>query len=216
MILMANTVAVVVGPDGNTASLLEQSVHLQIFRKNPADWNMEREIPVELHPEQGLANVRREISAIIGELGETRILVAGDISGVAYNTFDAAGYYVFQIPEKQPLEFLEFVLASVEKQQEDLRILKGGAGDVPQPQRTGDEGIYYLDIVQAQADNPNVTTKQMLLPFLKGTTFYELTLVCSHIPPWFDREFGTLKLAYEKEVVGPEKYKVIIHPTTCE
>ncbi|ADU27093.1 Nitrogenase iron-iron accessory protein AnfO [Ethanoligenens harbinense YUAN-3] len=216
MIEMANTVAVVVGPDGNTSSLLEQSVHLQVFQKKLADWNLERELPVELHPEQGLANVRHEISELIGELGDTRILVAGEISGVAYNAFDTAGYYVFQIPEKRPQKFLEFVLASVEKQQEDLRVLQRGTGDVPQPQRAGEDGIYYLDITQAQANNPNATTKQMLLPFLKGTTFYELTLMCSHIPPWFDREFGVLKLAYDKEVVGPEKYKVIVHPTTCE
>ncbi|MFT9056169.1 MAG: Fe-only nitrogenase accessory AnfO family protein [Ethanoligenens sp.] len=213
---MVKTVAVAVGSDGNTASLLDQSTRIQIFEKKLGDWEMKLDIPVELHPERGLANVRAEVAGIIEKLEENRILVAGNISGVAYNTFDASGYYVFQIPEKQPKDFLEFVLASVEKQQEDLRVMKNGLSDVPQPQRTGEDGIYYLDIIQAQLSHPNATTKQMLLPFLKNATFYELTILCAHIPPWFDRDFADMKLTYAKESVGPEKYKVIIHPTTCE
>lgn len=217
--MASDAIAVIVGSNGVTDSLLNAAVTIQTFRKERAEWVQENELPVELHPAKGLTEVRNEIHQLITQLRDTHILVAGEISGVAYNAFDAAGYFVFQIPEKQPQELLEFVLASVEKQQEDLQRLQSGkenSGDIPQPQPYGEDGTYYLDMIQAQLDHPNVTTKQMLKPFLKNQTFYELIVVCSHIPPWFDREFENLKLAYEKEIMGPEKYKVIIHAAACQ
>lgn len=212
-------VAVVTGQGGQTASILDKDVCLKVYAKDLAEWDMTKEIAVELHPENGLRAVRNELSQIIAKLKEVHVLVAGDISGVAYNAFDAAGYFVFQIPQKSPEDFLNFVLASVEKQEEELNALKSGKSDasaIPSPQPAGEAGNYYLDIIQAQLDNPNATTKQMLKPFLEHTKFYELTIVCSHMPLWFDKEFGAMKLAYEKEALGPEKYKVIIHPAACE
>lgn len=214
-----NAVAVVVNAQGLTASLMKTGVMIRVFHKDMSGWMQGRELAVELHPEKGLASVRTEANQLIEELGDTRILVAGEISGVTYNAFDTAGYYVFQIPEKQPSEFLDFVLASVEKQIEDLKKLKSGQDgteNIPQPQLNGADGNYFMDIIQAQMDNPNVTTKQLLKPFLKNQTFYELVVVCSHIPPWFDREFSEMKLAYDKEVISAEKYRVTIHPATCE
>lgn len=217
--MASSIIAVVMGSNGVTASLLDADVTIQIFRKERAEWVQEKEMPVELHPAIGLSGVREEIRQLITQLGNTRVLVAGEISGVAYSAFDAAGYSIFQIPEKQPRDFLEFVLASVKKQQEDLQRLQSGqenSGDIPQPQPYGGDGTYYLDIIQAQMDYPNVTTKQLLIPFLKNQTFYELVIICSHIPPWFDREFNHLKLAYDKEIMGPEKYKVVIHAAACQ
>lgn len=220
MIEMANSaVAVVVGSNGVTASLLDADVSIRVFRKELDEWIQEKELPVELHPEKGLTGVREEIKRLISELDNARVLVAGDISGVAYNAFDVAGYAVFQIPEKQPQDFLGFVLASVEKQQEDLQRLQSGlenGGDIPQPQPLGEDGTYYLDMIQAQMDNPNATSKQLLKPFLKNQTFYELVVICSHIPPWFDREFEGMKLTYEKEIMGQERYKVTIHAASCQ
>lgn len=210
MMAMEWTIAVVVGKDGGAASLLEAGVCVRIYRRNRGEWEVLREVPVALHPENGLAAVRGEIQEIVRALGDTRIVVAGQISGVPYNTFDAAGYSIFEI-QGRPEQFLEFVAHEIRKEQE----VPKASEEIPASQPAGEDGNYFLDLAQAQLEHPNATTKQMLLPFFEKTTFYQLELVCSHIPPWFERQFSTLRLAYEKEQLGPGKYKVTVHPTAC-
>lgn len=208
----AISIAVIMGADGRSASMLDAGAFVRIYRKNAGtEWEAAEDVAVALHPQNGLRAVREEIHGIIGSLGDVRIVVAGQITGAPYNMFDTAGYAIFEI-KGRPEEFLDFVAHEIKAQQE----VPKAADEVPQPQKAGDDGRYYLDLVKAQREHANATTKQMLLPFLEKTTFYELELICSHIPPWFDRQFGALKLAYDKEAIGPEKYKVTVHPASCE
>ncbi|MFA9380069.1 MAG: Fe-only nitrogenase accessory AnfO family protein, partial [Acetanaerobacterium sp.] len=52
------------------------------------------------------------------------------------------------------------------------------------PTPSDGDGRYFLDLIALQNEHPEVSSKQVLLPFLESTPFFQLDLVCTHLPPW--------------------------------
>lgn len=57
-------------------------------------------------------------------------------------------------------------------------------------------------------NNPNLTTKQILLPFIHNIIFNELEIICRHVPHWFEGEFNKLNLKSEIEKINEGTVKV--------
>ena len=60
-------------------------------------------------------------------------------------------------------------------------------------------------------NNANLTSKQILLPFIQKTSFNELEIICGHVPPWFEREFSRLNLRSEIEKINERNVKVRVY-----
>jgi hypothetical protein len=67
-----------------------------------------------------------------------------------------------------------------------------------------------------QQVNQNITSKKALLPFLREETFYELEIIFSHIPAWFDNEIKALNMESDVLMINTNEYKVIVWNKVCQ
>lgn len=185
-------IAVICNERGYTAPLFGASC-VRVFRLSPAaQWRAERELPVALEPEKGLRQVRLAVQALIAELEGTRVIVGQNVSGVAYNLFNAAGFAIFEMVGR-PERYLGFVEKQF-RQEEAKR--KEAAAFPTRPVPMGEAGVYRIDLIDLAAHQPAVSSKMALLPFFKETPFDELRVRCAHVPPWFSCDLPALNLRH--------------------
>jgi len=90
--------------------------------------------------------------------------------------------------EGKPEQFLNSILATEIKESENS-VQKTAQPSIYYPEKTDVEGSYFLNLEAALNSDPNLTSKKILLPFLKSKDFKSLEVICDHIPRWFNEEF---------------------------
>jgi Fe-only nitrogenase accessory protein AnfO len=74
------------------------------------------------------------------------------------------------------------------------------------------EGYFYLNMKEILSKNPQLTSKRILIPYLKNGEFDRLDIICSHVPKWFDKDLVSLGFEYETVNVLLNKKTVRIVP----
>ena len=59
------------------------------------------------------------------------------------------------------------------------------------------KGDFSLNMEEILLKNPELTSKKILIPYLKNGEFNRLDVICSHIPKWFHTDIGVLGFEYE-------------------
>lgn len=98
----------------------------------------------------------------------------------------------------------------VEKSTEEADSGKLENNDVDEPIEAEEEGRYYLNLIKLQVNKAAVSSKQALLPFLRGRNFKKLSVICNHIPPWLEGEIKNLKMKMDIERKTQKEYEVVI------
>lgn len=206
-------IAVVMDKENNTCSIFEAE-YIKIYCKEPYGWLGTGRIPACMDKTNGIGAVRSRMTEIISSLGSCRTIVGKGISGIPYNLLDVAGFNIFEI-EGSPEEFLNHVAAVIDESN-DIE-MKEPAQDIeiPKPEPTGIEGDYRIDLILCQKCRPEMSSKKILLPFLRSTVFHSLEVLCSHVPPWLDMELEQLGLLSESERITDNHYKVTVFHKTC-
>ncbi|MCX7921891.1 MAG: Fe-only nitrogenase accessory protein AnfO [Clostridia bacterium] len=207
-------IAVIVNADELAATLFEGSF-INVYDNKSGEWHSTRSIPIKLQPQMGMAAVRQSVLQIIEDLGDCKIIVGCEVSGFAYNILSASGFAVFEM-EGSPYAFLGMVWEAFKQATlQDASSDENNSIDKFQPRQTDIEGNYYIDLQEVQSTNPNISSKQILIPFLRNTKFHELEVVCGHVPPWLDFELKNLCLKMDVEKVKGNKYKLSIYRKPC-
>lgn len=128
-------------------------------------------------------------------LGDCRILVLNSIDYPYLSLLEAASIHVWELPGAAT-DFLDYVEECERHDQNlndeyDLRL--------PSLEQTAD-GEYSINISVTMSDSCPVTSKQLLLPFLKEGNFRVLKVISEHIPRWFDKELPEYHLSYTTEM----------------
>jgi hypothetical protein len=150
---------------------------IQVYDKRENTWRLRQSIPLSLDFSSPPA-LRAMLRTTIEELGECKTIAATAVGGVAYQMFDRHGFAIFEAAAFSP-ELLDKIAEDVAK--------AGAAKETETisaaPLETDLPGHYFLNLIKLQAAYPAISSKQALQDFLRQP-FSELTLVCSHIPPW--------------------------------
>ena len=204
---MAREIAVFLGEDGTTAAL-EEPGKIFIYRRNQGKWHTVQELPFCLDHSGGMPGVRRQLTAMIAQLGNCRVFVACTVTGLLYKELEQAGFSIWEFAGR-PQEFLEYVLV-----QEELAARQPAAVKLVAPAvvETG-PGCYQVSLKDIQQSGSGLTSKQILQPLLTKN-FYMLEVLCSHIPPWLEAEWacGRLDCRAEKMTEG---VKLTIKKQSC-
>jgi len=208
---MPDDIAVYIGEDGRTAPLLGRG-RLAVYRKEQSCWTIlkEKEFPLSRTP--GLPELRKIMTNMRDFLGECKIFVGLSITGVPYFELEKGGFSVWEY-EGNPLSFLDHILA----EEKDLQMRRAaGERGVNQvaPVAVAD-GRYRISLIDIQEGNTGITTKQALLPFIRKGEFYELEVLCSHVPPWLDAELEAGNLCGEKSETGNNEFRITITKKCC-
>jgi len=207
---MAKEIAVFVRESGETASLYELAT-LQIYRRKERVWQLVREQTFEIRRSAGLPELRRQMRDIVGFLGDCRVVVAEAFQGVPFFELEKAGCNVWEFSGK-PAGFLDYI-----QEQEEAAAQETSAKQSPEPPKVEDlgEGHWKINIREIQQGSGGVTSKQAVLPILRQGGFYQLEIVCAHLPPWLEGELIGGPWDYVAEKQSDQEWRVYISRKVC-
>ncbi|MDR1961052.1 MAG: hypothetical protein LBQ16_02075 [Gracilibacteraceae bacterium] len=204
-------IAVITDGDGQPSSPeAGKSVRLYARENSGAEageWRLTRVIPYGADF-SSLAAARAGFRALIAELGDAcRVVAARTLSGAPYQILNQAGFAIFEVPALSSALFDEICreLESAVPPEDDCPLA---------PVRRGEEGHYFLDFTRLSALHPEITSKMALREFLAGA-FYELTVICAHLPPWIEQSLPDGRLSYTCEKMEDGRCRLVIRPILC-
>lgn len=207
---MNKEIAVLVDNEGKVTSFLEPSwVNVYIMENNI--WKIKNKIVYQIDSTSDINLIRKRINKMLESLGNCKIFVATEIAGIPYNILEKFGINSWEISGK-PYEFLDYVIEKEEEEEKKLieRSFKSKNDEMHYIVENGGDGKYFVDFIEIQNSNSNVTTKKVLIPFFEKNDFSELTINCSHVPGWMQRELNRFKLKLDVQQNGVNKFKVIV------
>jgi Fe-only nitrogenase accessory protein AnfO len=190
---VAEPVSVAVIRDGNgDLSSLGDSALIEIHRKGRRrGWKCVRTIPWTPGPDRSPAAVRGAVADLAAALEDARILVGTSVSGIAYTVLDQRGFCICELDAFSP-DCLDALTAALEAPPREAAV-------PDRPWESGTPGVYDFDLAPALAAYPDLSSKKILRPFLRGGHFSLLRLSCGHLPPWLLPELAGLGLEWRRE-----------------
>jgi Fe-only nitrogenase accessory protein AnfO len=212
---MVKAIAVFLGNDERTSSF-DQSGVIKLYSNESPKWSVINEIPFDISNDTNIKTIREKINLLTKSIDPCKIIVGRTVTGLPYNILDKSGFNIWEIDGKAE-EFLDYVLEQEETEQHTgSKETENTLSDIkPYPISTNDDGSYFLDLITLQEQNKNISSKKALIPFLEGTQFYRLEVLCTHIPPWL--EFQSKEHPWKLEILklATNKLRVIILNKTC-
>ena len=201
-------IAVVETNNQKTSSIFEPGF-VAIYMEDGGEWKVLNRFENKICIAKGIAAVRMAVEDTIKQLDNVKIVVASEIPGIAFGTFQAAGFEIFLV-ENSSLDILDSVkkemLEVIEERKE-----KPNEFDIKQFLEPGvNKGDFSLNMEEILLKNPELTSKKILIPYLKNSEFNRLDVICSHIPKWFNTDLGVLEFEYEILKELPNKITVRI------
>lgn len=204
-------IAVFQGINGKTQSFLEPGI-VKVYSGRMEEWKVTKEIIFRIDNITSLKMVREKIKNMVEALGDCKIFVGSEVKGIPYNVLDGMGFNTWEL-EGNAKDFLKFVF---DKEEEEAKsVIKANKENKVSLIQKVKDGNYFLNLKKIQENDVNLTSKTILLPFLKSTTFYELQILCNHVPPWFEAEFERLNLKTQRQVLGQNEIRVTVFPKAC-
>jgi len=199
--------------DTNRISRFDEMTNFIFYTKDNSVWHKSE--PVPFHPDLsgGLTSVRENINRMIVCFNTCKIILTKSITGIPYHVFDQSGFIICE-SENFDLDLLDAIQADlirIETEPKDDASLVSKI-----PVKTDESGHYFLDLNKVQKSYPELSSKMVLLPFLKSTTFYSLEVVCTHIPPWFDNKLEQMELTYTIPNEDDSGKHVVITHALCK
>lgn len=204
---MPDDIAVFVGENGETASLHEKG-KIVMYRKRQGKWKVIDEKDFFIGQGLGIKDLREKMREVVSFLGKCRVFVGLSVSGVPYYELEKHSFRIWEF-EGKPLNFLDFVLEKEEEIKEAKPDDCTETGKPPAPLEIL-PGCYRISLKEIQEGNTGVTSKQVLIPFLRGGRFYSLEVLCNHVPPWLEAELAGGGFAWEARVAGRKEVEVRI------
>jgi Fe-only nitrogenase accessory protein AnfO len=204
--MCVSEIAVITGKDGRTVPLSELGTFV-VYCRVRGTWLAERRLTFSLEAETGLAGLRVRTTELTQFLGKCRTLVAQSASGALFFGLAKAGCSVYEITGN-PSEFLDMVWRDAKEEQE-VKIPLPASADIPAPLEIA-PGKYYISIREIQGERPEVSSKQVLRPFVQHGAFSELEIVCDHVPPWIEMDAERLGYEIASERTGLHDLKVLL------
>lgn len=201
-----NKIGVLLGKDNETISFAEVG-RINIFLKEEGRWQVVQETLFTIDGSMGLRKVREHMIEIAKSLGDCKIIIGKKVEGIAYNVFESFGFSIWEF-EGPAQNFLDYVIEKEDEiQKEQIQS--------PQSYKEGyieklNEDYYQIDLEEAQLANRNLSSKQILIPVLQNYPFKRLDIICSHIPPWIEKQIDNYRLEMQTENLCGGNYKVTL------
>ncbi len=206
-------ISVVESNDQKTSSIFEPGF-IVTYEEDGGEWKVLNRFENKVCSAKSIAAVRMAVEDTIKQLDNVKIVVASEIPGIASGIFEVAGFAIFLV-EKSGFDVLDSVKKEmreiIEKQQG-----KPSKFDIMQFLEPGtNKGDFCLNMEKILSKNPQLTSKKILLPYLKNGEFNRLDVICSHISKWFTTNLRVLGFEYETVNSLPnEKTVKIVHVQT--
>ncbi|AEF94009.1 Nitrogenase iron-iron accessory protein AnfO [Desulfotomaculum nigrificans CO-1-SRB] len=208
---MPKEIAVYMGDNGETTSLY-QNGKVMVYQRNQGCWRVSRERDFSLGDNFNIKALREIMDELIEFLGHCKTFVGLSITGIPYFVLEKSGCSIWEF-EGNPLDFLDYILAKEEEEQRENS--QQNSTILPTPVETF-SGCYRISIKEIQEKNLGVSSKQVLLPFIRQGKFYSLEVLCNHVPPWLENEILLNQLESRTEVIARNEVKLVMTKKCCD
>jgi len=207
---MPKEIAVYVGENGETANLCSRGA-VVVYGRQQGKWHVLREKDFQLDGHLTMKDWRFKMAEIVDFMGECKTFVGLAITGIPYFELEKFRCSVWEF-EGKPDHFLDYILEQEEAGQDAQAAVKSRIQPAPAEVFNG---CYRISLKEIQEKNTGVTSKQVLLPFLRRRDFYSLEILCSHIPPWLELEVMSGNLDAKTEKINHNTIKITLMKECC-
>ena len=158
---------------------------IKVYAFENGEVKMEREEVYEKIQPDSVKNIKEKTAELVDKVKDCSIVCFGEIGGVPYSVLNAKSLFIFTITDTEQ-GTLKSIVDDVEKWKEEQS--RGAEYKWEKPVETKSPGAYFFDLIKAQEENPELSSKKALLHFLNETPFIELKIRCAHVPPWIERD----------------------------
>lgn len=174
-------------------SSFEEAKYVKIFEKDNNVWKVKRLIIINRNnDEKGISEIREEYKKIVDEMEDCKIVVVNKAFGIPYSVFYLQDFSIWEL-EGDPLSYLDEIVKS-EIEQETMDEQKEEIG------KKIKEGHYSIDLLELELTNPEISSKNAIIPYMKQEEVKKIDIHCCHVPPWLikERDKGTIQMEIEE------------------
>ncbi len=183
-------IAVYVDSFGNSADIFGKG-HIEVFEKHAGCWHKFQQQEFDVNEEMNLDEIRSSAFNLSEKLADCRVLVLKSIPGVLQAFFEGCGFKLWKMTGAPDTHF-DFI--------EDYHFKKEASGKECYELFTEEKkGIFTVDMNKLLTNNKALTSRSLLIPFIKNNQFLKLSVVCNHIPKWFTKELPALGFDWTEE-----------------
>lgn len=185
-----NSIAVLLNNNSETCSWLDNGM-IKLYKKRDEKWIELKSFKYSISTDTNIINLRKNLSELVEKLDDCKIFVAKEVSGQLFSILEAYFFNVYEL-NGAPDNFLDSVLISEQKLHREELLLASQAANKFFPEKIDKYGNYTIDLKKLLQEDGTISSKQILIPFLKEEAFESLEVVCDHVPKWFDRELSSM------------------------
>jgi Fe-only nitrogenase accessory protein AnfO len=205
-------IAVLVNEKGTSIPYSDGGIiELYAFEEN--GWHCIKAAALDVDDGTNISEVRARVHAVMAIIEDCKVFMVEAIKSLPIGIFDGYGITVWN-HKGIPLDAFDFV----KEQEENKARQPKSCCDKPSckstcSSNTGEsvqtqssimienicDGYYKIDLAKILKNDRSLNSKLILIPFFQNTPFQKLEIICEHVPKWFEKEFGFLKLRFETE-----------------
>jgi Fe-only nitrogenase accessory protein AnfO len=186
-----DSIAVFVDNKGITTGF-DKKGFIKVYTKKNNSWYVTDEFEFNISDEIKLQNIRTSITNMIKKITSAKILIAKKVIGQIYYILESNDFNIYEV-DGQPEKFLDSVL-KIELEEKEIAPIKSSN---PKYIKEINNKEYDINLIEAIKEDPTLTSKKILLPYLKNKNFKLLKIYCSHVPNWIENELKNTNYKYE-------------------
>lgn len=184
-------------------SSFEEAKYVKIFEKDSNVWKAKKSIIINRNKEaNGISEIREEYRKLVNQMDECKIVVVNKAFGIPYSVFYLQDFSIWEL-EGDPIKYLDEIVKS-EIEQETMEEQEEEIGHKIK------EGHYFIDLLELEITNPEMSSKNAIIPYMKQEDVKKIDIHCCHVPPWLIKERDKGNIEMEIEEVKANDFNVSI------
>lgn len=184
-------------------SSFEDAKYIKIFAKEKYNWKVKKVILINrTSGKKGMSEIREEYRNLLEEMDDCRIIIVTKAFGIPYSVFYMEDFSVWEL-EGSPLDFLDEIVASEIEQE------KAAEEKVEVGKKLG-EGHYIVDLQELELTNPELSSKNAIIPYLENEEVKKIEVLCCHVPPWLVDRKDKYNITLDIHEINRNDYKIIV------
>lgn len=187
-------------------SSFEEAKYVKIFEKVNNVWKAKKSIIIDRNKDaNGISEIREEYRKLVDQMDECKIVVVNKAFGIPYSVFYLQDFSIWEL-EGAPLKYLDEIVKS-EIEQETMEEQKEEIGHKIK------EGHYFIDLLELEITNPEMSSKNAIIPYMKQEEVKKIDIHCCHVPPWLikERDKGNIEMEIEEVKANDFNVSIVIN-----
>ena len=199
-----------------------------LYEKIRGEWKNLKKVPLDLSRTETLAEARQLVEKATLPLEDCQVFLTGETNGLWNLLLEEAGFHTWKSQGTLQEQLDNVARTETEKAIETAKAhscgrgcgrgLSADSGALPInaesffTEEAGNEGVFKIDLASTLGRNPGLTSRQVLIPFMKRGAFNKLEVLCSHLPRWFNAQLECSGMTAFVEKLGDDMLRVTVTP----